>query len=750
MTVAHVDIESFSEADLKSVGLFKYAEHESTEILCLGYRFDEGPVTVWVPQTSLPQEIVQGFAAQAPHARLLVQPEVPADLRAHIESGGEVRAHNAPFERVVLNGVAGRKVNFPVLDVRNVVCTAAKTAASGLPRGLGDAASALGTPGKDDAGRISMLQTTKPKRPTKKDPSTRYTPENAPEKFLDLYLYNADDVLAEAGVDAAVPDLPPHEGKTVWPLDQEINQRGVLADLTNTARAKALIAEYKQQLEEAMEKATRPAADPLSTEPVVGLKPTQREKIAEWIRANGFPGLMDLQAETINALVKREDVPDNVKHVLRIYSTYNQKATSKFDTLEEMACSDGRLRGLFTYWGANTGRWSSTGVQLQNLARGAIEDPETAIEALASQNLDWIRCIYPNVDPMRVFSSCVRGMLVPAPGHDLLFADYAGIESRVNAWLFDERWKLEAFRAYDAGTGPDLYKLAYARAFQVEIGSVTKSQRQIGKVMELALGYEGGVGAFVTMVQTYGINLAEMAEQVFPALPEDVLESALWMWNRFGRGTDLPERVFMACDGLKQLWRRQHPGIVEGWKELKNAAELAVQFPGNAYPAAAGKLLFKVVKGPQGHEWLCMLLPSRQRMLRYFSPVWTPPKKMTVVEKDEFTGELKEIEREVPGEMHYMGIDTKTRRYMRTSTYGGKLCENAVQAISRDVLVNGMLKVEAAGYPIVMTVHDEIVTEPKEGFGSEDEVKQLMCSPLDWAPGLPLAVETARAKRYRK
>ncbi|MGH8235482.1 MAG: DNA polymerase, partial [Steroidobacteraceae bacterium] len=430
--------------------------------------------------------------------RVVYGPAVPEDLREHIEGGGELRCHNAAFERVVLNGSAGRKVNFPRIEIAATTCTAAKAAAAGLPRALGDAAAALSTYAKDDGGRMSMLQLSKPRKPTKADASTRWTIENAPEKYLDLWTYNVDDVLAECGVDEAVPDLTAYE-QQIYQLDQRLNDRGILADIEAIGNVKALIGEYKTFLELQMEKAT-------------GLKPSQREKIAEWIRANGWPNLLDMQAETVKTLVKRSDVPANVKHVLLIYSTYGNKAVSKFDTILDMACADGRLRGQFMFHGANTGRWSSLGVQLQNLYRGVIDDPETAITAFRSRSLEWIKALYPEHDFMKVAASTVRGHLIAAPGKKFVCLDFAGVESRMNAWLWDEEWKLQAFRDFDAGTGPDLYKLAYARAFQVDHISVTKSQRQIGKVMELALGYEGGAGAFFTMVDTYGINLAELTE----------------------------------------------------------------------------------------------------------------------------------------------------------------------------------------------------------------------------------------------
>jgi DNA polymerase len=181
------------------------------------------------------------------------------------------------------------------------------------------------------------------------------------------------------------------------------------------------------------------------------------------VRANGYPDLLDMQAETIKLLVERVDIPDNAKHVLRIYSTYNAKAVTKFDTILEAVCADGRLHGMLLYHGAGTGRWSSLIVQLQNLFRPVIDDPETAVEAFKTRNLDWIRALYPQ-DPMKVIASTVRSHFIAGRGKKLIALDFAGVESRKNAWLWNEEWKLQAFRDYDAGKGQDQYILAVADA----------------------------------------------------------------------------------------------------------------------------------------------------------------------------------------------------------------------------------------------------------------------------------------------
>lgn len=765
--VCHFDIETFSEEDLKSAGVYRYAEHPSTEFYVLGYRFDaEKVVTLWMPFNDVPLSIVDEVLNRCRHkyfgkyaVDLVFTRTVPLDLHDHIVKGrdvnpaapgGELRCHNAQFERVVLSGTAGNRVKFPRLTIEQFVCTAAKMAANGLPRALGDSADALGTHPKDETGRISMLQLAKPRKPTKADASTRWTFQNAPEKYIEVLTYNVDDVLAECGVDDAVPDLTPYEQK-VYQLDQLINQRGIRVDLPAIENVQALITEYKEFLAAACEKATRTGdgkSDWLTegsamSSSVVGFKPTQRDKIAEWVRANGYPQLMDMQAETVKEIISDPEVPDAVKHVLRIYSTYNAKAVTKFVTMVEAMCADARVRGMFLFDGANTGRWSSLIIQLHNLFRPVIDDPETAISAFSSRSLEWIKALY-DQDPMKVFASCVRGMLIADDACDLSFSDYAGIESRGVAWLFDEEWKLEGFRKYDRNEGPDNYKAAFARAFNVLIEEITKAQRQVGKVMELFLAYEGGVGAFVTGADTYSIDLEELAANVLPTVPEEIRAQAQRMWDEMPQHrAGVSHQVFLACDSLKRMWRNAHPKIKQGWKDIKAAAEQAVQFPGKAYSLPNGKLAFKVVEY-KGRSWLYMRLPSGRRVA-YYKPRWIPEE--SVKRKDEWGNEYTEI---IPGEMRYWGTDTHTRRWMEVSTYGGRLTENAVQALSACLLRDGMLALEEAGYPIIGTVHDEIITEPVKGFGTLEEAGKLMCRGPSWSTGLPLAVDGHRGPRYRK
>jgi DNA polymerase len=338
-------------------------------------------------------------------------------------------------------------------------------------------------------------------------------------------------------------------------------------------------------------------------------------------------------------------------------------------------------------------------------------------------------------DPMKVFASCVRGHLVSAPGKNLLALDFAGIESRVVAWLAGEEWKLKAFRAYDAGTGPDTYKLAYSDTFQVSVASVTPDQRQVGKVIDLSIdNYQGGVGAFVTMTKTYGVNLEKLADAFYHKIPADIREQSEWFMEK-GGSKGLPARIFVTCDSIKRIRRLKIPNIVRLWEDMEKAAIYATSNPGKVYWIPSKKIGF-MVKG----AWLYMRLPSNRR-IAYYKPE---------IHRNQVEDENGDLVDGTNEHLTYMGTDTYTRRWMRVSTYGGRLVQNAGEGVPRDLLCNGMLAAEEAGYETIMTVHDEAVFEIDERFGSLDEAKLIICSVPLWAEGLPVAAAGWRGQRCRK
>lgn len=684
----HVDIESFSRCSLKKAGLYRYAEDLSTEILCVCYARGREPVNLWIPwfteewhgefPETLRERLVYELVLEYEElGDIFIQPECPDDLKNHAASGGELRAHNAQFERVMLNARPGRKIGFPKTSREQWVCTAAKMAAHSLPRALGNAAKALGTFLKDEDGKLDMMALCKPRT----GKVERWTPQNAPDRYYRMYRYCVGDVLAEQGVDLAVPDLPPSE-QEVFAIDQEINDRGVAIDIPAIENVKFLIDEYKGILEKNCKELTG------------GISPSQTARLAEWVRGQGFP-IENLQAATMREALNDESMPKNVRKVLTIRLLHSMKAVSKYDSMLDAVSEDGRLHGMFLYHGAATGRWSSLRVQLQNLFRPVVKDPELAIEAFSLRDLQWIKFLYDSVDPMKVFASCVRGMLVPGEDKDLIAMDYSAIEARVTAWLAGQEDILEVFREHGLiyeHTAAKVYAREYPGGASLEqLKEMEKKhwmRRFVGKTCVLALGYQGGAGAFAKMAKQYGVDISE--------------EEA---------------------DEIKIEWRKSNPKIVGLWYDIEEAATLATIHEGVVYSIPNKRIKFYK---PENSQFLYMRLPSG-RKLAYFEP------------KIDGNGQLT-----------YLGIDTYTRRWMRCNTYGGKLTENAVQAIARDLLVSAMKRLRKRGYDIVGTVHDEVILEVPKGFGSPDEVSEIMCEIDDWAKGLPVQAAGWRGPRYRK
>ena len=692
-----LDIETFSRINLKSAGLYAYAEDESTDLLCVCWAVDDGPVHAWIPDAD--PELCLGLQNEG--LCLGRGREAPIFLVDYIKSGGIIHAWNAAFERQVLNGPAGKRYGFPPISIEQTRCSMARSRASSMPGRLEDAANVLQTPVKKRvAGINAMRYLCKPRAD-----GTRPTIVEERERFLQLVPYCADDVRAERCVDAVLPEMSPKELR-VYHLDQRINDRGVRVDLKAVADFEHLIEEYKAALKAACIKIT-------------GISPSRPGPLSDWIRKNGFPQLENLQAESVRKALLT-NLPKDVATVLKIYSTVNMKAVAKFKAMREAVCKDGRLRGMLQYHAAATGRWSSFIVQIHNLFRSVIDDPGLAIVAARSRDLGLIRMLHPGVDPMKVLASCIRGMLVADEGKEFVFPDFAGVEARWNAWLFGEAWKLEAYRAYDRGEGPDLYVVAYARAFAVDPSSVTKAQRQLGKALELAMGYQGGVGAFVKSCATNRIDLADVTRAQIPHNIREEAEQNYLIATPQRKGA-LDPKVWVACESLKILWRNAHPKIVQGWRDLEDAAKRAVQNPGEIHAVAGRRIMFKT----EG-QWLVMRLPSG-RKIRYFQPRF-----------------------DNDGKLIYEGVDTATRKWGTTSTYGGKLCENEDQGGCRDLLVEAMLGFEAAGWPAAMHVHDEPVLEVPKGILSDQVVESIMCRVPGWAEGFPLALEMHRGDRYRK
>lgn len=431
-----------------------------------------------------------------------------------------------------------------------------------------------------------------------------------------------------------------------------------------------------------------------------------------------------------------------------------------------------------------TGRWAHRGFQPGNLPRASLSHEliEFAIECIKADDVDAMDLVFPNL--MLAISNTIRGVIVAGKGKKLVVADLSNIEGRVAAWLAGEDWKLQAFRDFDtiligedgeplrdkkgkpARKGVDLYIKAYMSSFNVEDPStVDKDKRQIGKVEELMFQYGGGVGAWLTGAATYGIDLSAMTESVWNTIPEwaklEAADFLHWLyeqntaklqrklqdlddkvtngdlhpeevraeWDELEAKIEaakvkcrhgLSERVFIACDSIKRLWRKANSAISSYWKDLENTVKHAINNPGETFTC-------RKLKVRRDGAWLRVGLPSG-RALCYPNPG------------------IDEA-----GRIYYTGFSPYNRQWGRVYTYGPKVFENAVQAVACDQLAECMPAAELAGYATVLSVHDELVTETpdSEDFTAE-ELAAIMCSDLGWNAGLPLAAAGFETDRYRK
>lgn len=682
------DLETFSETPIKD-GTYRYAEN--SEVMLFSYAIGNDPVQCW---------------------DLTRDTRMPDDLRWMIEQeDDEVYFQNSMFDRTVLN--RSRNLRLPIAPHR-WRDTMVQALAHSLPGGLDRLCEILEIEQdqrklKTGKQLIHLFCKPRPKNATCRR-ATRFTNPNEWQQFIDYAKSDIEAMRAIAGI------LPRWNSQgfelDLWRLDQRINDVGMAIDLDLVRAAIRAVDRQQRQL------AARAVA--LTNGEVTNA--TQRDKLLAHILQDYGIDLPNMQASTLERRVNDPDLPIELRELLAIRLQATTSSTSKYNALMRGVSKDGRLRGTKQFCGANrTGRWAGRMFQPDNLPRPkhSHEEIELGIEALKADAED---LVFDNV--MDIAASAIRGCIIAPPGKKLCVSDLSNIEGRKQAWYAGEQWKLQAFRDYDAGTGPDLYKLAYAKSFRITPEEVTKPQRQIGKVQELALGYQGGVGAFVTFALAYDVNLEKMADEGYDTIPGDVLEEAEgfhdWFVKEKRSTYGLDRRVFVVCDSFKRMWRRAHPHIEALWPQLEEVVRLAITQPGNTYPVAK----FKVRRDG---AWLRIVLPSG-RACCYPNP------------------RVNEA-----GQISYMGVNQYTRKWSRIHTYGGKLFENLCQAGARDVMAWNMPTIEQAGYEIVLTVHDEVLTEaPDTDEFSHEELSRLLATAPAWAEGLPLSAGGYEGYRYRK
>lgn len=700
----HIDFETRSAVDLRSAGLYRYFEDPTTDILCMAYAFGDEEPHIWTA------EGVRGLV-----------PEVTS----HIANGGEIIAWNVAFERQGFEQIMGPRYGFPVPKLEQYRCTMAESYAMALPGSLDQAAPAIGLDiKKDNAGYRLMMKMCKPRLPRKGEATDKILWHETEEDKQRLYEYCKQDVRVEQAIAKRVLRLTDKELK-IFQLDMQINDRGVHIDKPLCEQAKRIVLRDTQRLDDEMRLVTKGAVASGSAV----------AQLCDYLQDAGVPTASVAKDVITDLLIL--DIPNDCRRALEIRKEVAKTSTAKIDSMLSRVQSDGRMRGNLQYHGAGTGRAAARGTQLQNLPRPEIikgddesfsNNYELAISTIMSGSNVLVDMLYGK--PLTVVADCIRGMITAAPGNDLLASDFSNIEGRVVAWLAGQEDKLGAFRAFDEGTGPDLYLVAAGGIFGVETKDA-KPYRQIGKVTELSMGYAGGAQAFAKMSKNYGMQIGDHYANVWGAINDKFKEEAIKAWPQRGVRTGMEQKAWLAAEVIKLAWREKNHKIQQCWRDMEAAAIHAVSNPGET--AEAGRCRYK-----RAGSFLWCLLPSGRALCYPFARM--KQKRMPWSEDDT---DLRWC-------VVYKSTDQFTRQWTEKIGYSGIFIENATQAVARDIMMEAMLRVEQKGYNVTLTVHDEILAEVPKGFGSLEEFQSIMTELPSWATGLPVSASGWRGERYRK
>lgn len=667
MTTLRIDIETYSSVDLPKCGVHRYAQSDDFEVMLFGYAFDDDEVEVI--------DLAQGE-------------ELPDRVRTAIFDPAITKtAYNAAFEIACLSRHFGKQ-----LDPVQWRCTSVHALYLGLPNKLADVGKVIGLPAdqqKKKIGSALIRYFCLPCKPTKSNGGrTRNKAMHDREKWRLFKDYCLQDVVTERAVSNKISKIPlPDKEQQLWVLDQKMNNHGFMIDRTLVEAAIACDQIYKERL-------TNEAIY------LTGLSnPNSRNQLLEWLQVK--EDIEDLTKKTV-PLVLRNTKDEVVRRVLEIRQQLAKTSVSKYHAMARSAGNDDVVRGLVQFYGANrTGRWAGRLVQVQNLPQNKLRDIDLARQLMIARNYEVLDEMFGNV--FDTMSQLIRTAFIATPGYKLVIADFSAIEARVVAWLAWCQWRLEVFKTHGK-----IYEASAEQMFKLPPGSVDKKSpyRFKGKVAELALGYQGGVGALKTM----------------GALDMGLTEEEL--------------------DPIKIAWREANSEIVQLWYDCESAAKRAVRGKTDIdLPIADGrsKLVFSCASG-----FMFITLPSGRR-LAYVKPR---------IEQEDLYREKSDgskFQVASAGSLTYEGLDQKTKQWTRLATYGGKLVENITQAIARDLLAESMLALDAEGFTLLTTVHDEVITEePIDGPRDVHLAEQIMGRPVVWAKDLPLRGDGFETPYYMK
>lgn len=651
----NIDIETFSDINLIDCGAYKYIDSDNFEILLFAYAFNDDPVQIvdLVSGEKLPDKVLKALTD-------------PAVVKA---------AFNAQFERICINK------HFNIKSV-NWECTMIKAWSLGITGGLEKVGQTVGI--KPDmqklmTGKNLIRLFSVPRKIEKSNQlniltnKTRIMPQDRPEEWEFFKEYCIKDVEAEREIYKKLKKFKDiKQEKHLYELDQKINDRGILIDLDMVKNAISIDTEQTERFTKIFTDAT-------------GLEnPNSLPDLKKYIKDRTGKFIKSITKDNIEDIKEKYKDYEDIVIALDVRQALSKTSISKYKKMLDVVCRDGRARGLLQFYGAGTGRWAGRHIQVHNLPQNHIPDLNTAREIIKYGDLDLLEMTYDN--PSDILSQCIRPAIIPAPKKRFIVSDFSAIEARIIAWIAGEKWRLDVF----SGHGK-IYEASASQMFSVPIEEIDKGSvlRQKGKIAELALGYQGSVGALKQM----GALKMGLAEKELKPLVDN--------------------------------WRSKNSKIVQFWY---NTEQKVMEAIANRTTVQINQYVKAIYKS----GILFLELPSGRKL------AYPKPK---IMDHDKFPGRQK---------ITFEGMNGTTKQWSRIDTYGGKLVENIVQATARDCLAHSMLLLDKAGYDIVMHVHDEVVIEIEDDRDDLKKVTDIMGQDIPWAKGLPMKADGFYCEYYQK
>ena len=642
-----IDIETYSSIDLKTSGLYKYVSSPDFEILLISYTFDNEHIRSidLASGESMPEEFEEAL----------------------LDENVIKHAHNATFERVCF-----RRIGYDV-PAEEWHCTMIKAAYCGLPLSLDELSKVLDLENKKSAtGKALIKYFSCPCKPTRLNGQrSRNYPIHNPDKWNEYVSYNVADTAAEREIYYLLESIEiPQMERDLYVLDQKINDTGILVDKHFVNNAIKIDEWYSSNLSKVVSE--KYGID----------NPNSSAQLKQWLLEVTGNEVESLAKREMPALLENNKGDIDVSFVLKARQQLSKSSIKKYTAMLNCTGDDNKARGLFQFYGANrTGRWAGRLIQLQNLPQNHLADIAEVRSYVYEGKQTALDLLYDDLSS--ILSQLIRTAFIPSSGLYVV-ADFSAIEARVISWLASESWRLEVFETHGK-----IYEATAARMFNIPIEMVTKGSdlRQKGKVAELALGYQGGLGALKRMGgEAMGLSDGEMMDIV-------------------------------------RKWRKANPAIVDFWEDMNRCAANAVRYAGQFVSEYRG-IIFERIDVPN-NSFLSVQLPSGRKLF-YYKP-----------------------RLDSKGSIVYQGIIQETKTWGEIATYGGKITENIVQAIARDLLAVSMLKIDKAGYPIVMHVHDEVISDVNDEKALK-EICDIMGENVSWAEGLSLKADGFVTNFYKK